>query len=289
MLTFKPYYDKYIMTFVIEDMAPPFYPDMPYMAGLDFGTDNIAAIACTDNSSVVYKGGAVLSSNQLFAKKKAKTVSLITQGHSKMHAESRYLLTLSRKHSCFIKDQMHKISTEIVRYCVRHRIGILVIGVNKLWKQKSSIGRKNNQNFVSVPHFQLRQMIEYKALRAGIDVIEQEESYTSKADITASDYMPVYGKEKFRPVFSGRRIERGLYSCKEGYCINADCNGAANILRKAIPDAWKDVSDFHFLATPESIGFAMLNPADSHKRYKQHNNWIFVSADTAGCSYRPAA
>lgn len=74
MLTFKPYYDKYIMTFVIEDMAPPFYPDMPYMAGLDFGTDNIAAIACTDNSSVIYKGGAVLSSNQLFAKKKAKAV-----------------------------------------------------------------------------------------------------------------------------------------------------------------------------------------------------------------------
>lgn len=161
------------MTFVVEDMAPPFYPDMPYMAGLDFGTDNIAAIACTDNSSVIYKGGAVLSSNQLFAKKKAKAVSLITQGHSKMHAESRYLLTLSRKHSCFIKDQMHKISTEIVRYCVKHRVGILVIGVNKLWKQKSSIGRRNNQNFVSVPHFRLRQMIEYKALRAGVDVIEQ--------------------------------------------------------------------------------------------------------------------
>ena len=90
-------------------------------------------------------------------------------------------------------------------------------------------------------------------------------------------------------MFSGRRIERGLYSCKEGYCINADCNGAANILRKAIPDAWKDVSDFHFLATPESIGFAMLNPADSHKRHKQHNNWIFASADTVGCSYGPAA
>ena len=142
---------------------------------------------------------------------------------------------------------------------------------------------------MSVPHFRLRQMIEYKALRAGVDVIEQEESYTSKADITASDYMPVYGKEKRRPVFSGRRIERGLYLCKEGYCINADCNGAANILRKAIPDAWKNVSDFHFLSTPESIGFAMLNPTDSHKRYKQHNNWIFTSVDAAKYSCRPAA
>ncbi len=53
-------------------MAPPFYPDMPYMAGLDFGTDNIAAIACTDNSSVIYKGGAVLSSNQLLPRKRQR-------------------------------------------------------------------------------------------------------------------------------------------------------------------------------------------------------------------------
>ena len=75
-------------------------------------------------------------------------------------------------------------------------------------------------------------MISYKALVAGIEVIWQEESYTSKADCTAGDLIPVYGKERTHPVFSGRRIERGLYLCKAGYCINADCNGAANILRK---------------------------------------------------------
>ena len=277
MVTFKPYYDKYIMTFVIEDMAAPFYPDMPYMAGIDFGTDNIASIACTDGSSVIYKGGAVLSSNQFFAKKKAEAVSIITKGHGHTHAESRYLSALSRKHDCFTKGQMHKISTDIIRYCVGHRIGILVLGVNKLWKQESGIGKVNNQNFVSVPHFQLRKMIEYKALRAGIDVIEQEESYTSKADITASDFMPVYGKDKSRPVFSGRRVERGLYLCKTGYCINADCNGAANILRKAIPGAWGGMKDFHFLGSPESVNFKKLNPSDSHKRYQQHPEWKFVN------------
>ena len=75
-------------------------------------------------------------------------------------------------------------------------------------------------------------MISYKALIAGIEVVWQEESYTSKADCTAGDLIPVYGKERTHPVFSGRRIERGLYLCKAGYCINADCNGAANILRK---------------------------------------------------------
>ena len=136
--------------------------------------------------------------------------------------------------------------------------GTLVLGVNKFWKQHSNMGKVNNQKFVSIPHNQLRWMISYKAMTAGITVIEQEESYTSKADITAKDFIPVYGNETGRPVFSGRRIERGYYLCSLGYCINADCNGAANILRKAFPDIWDKVSDFRFLAMPETIRFHHL-------------------------------
>lgn len=90
-------------------------------------------------------------------------------------------------------------------------------------------------------------------------MIEQEESFTSKADVTAKDIIPVYGETKAKPVFSGKRIERGLYFCSKGYCINADCNGAANILRKAFPDIWDNVSDFHFLACPTSMNFKSLN------------------------------
>ena len=81
--------------------------------------------------------------------------------------------------------------------------------------------------------------------------------------------IPVYGKETTRPVFSGRRVERGLYLCKEGYCINADCNGAANILRKAFPHAWDECKDYRFLATPASIGFETLNPSLVPKSQKQ--------------------
>ncbi|ELR99827.1 hypothetical protein GLO73106DRAFT_00036790, partial [Gloeocapsa sp. PCC 73106] len=32
--------------------------------------------------------------------------------------------------------------------------------------------------------------------------------------------------------FSGTRVKRGLYKTAKGWLINADCNGAANILRK---------------------------------------------------------
>ena len=94
-IVFKPYYGKYIMTFIIEDMAPPFYPDLPNMAGMDLGTDNIAAIACTDGSSVVYKGGAILSANQFFAKQKASAVSILTKGKRHRHASSAFFSNLS--------------------------------------------------------------------------------------------------------------------------------------------------------------------------------------------------
>lgn len=182
---------------------------------------------------------------------------------------SAFLNDLSLKHDCFLNDQMHKLSTAIVRYCIAHRIGILVVGTNRLWKQRASMSKKNNQKFVSIPYEKLRWMISYKALIAGIEVIWQEESYTSKADCTAGDLIPVYGKEKTHPVFSGRRIERGLYLCKAGYCINADCNGAANILRKAFPHAWDKCKDFQFLATPASVGFKSLNPSSVPNRQKQ--------------------
>ena len=98
----------------------------------------------------------------------------------------------------------------------------------------------------------------YKAAREGIRIIEQEESYTSKADITAMDPMPVYGREDGKAQFSGRRKKRGLYACSAGYTINADCNGAANILRKAVPDAWEGTEDFRFLSDPETAGFKDL-------------------------------
>ena len=270
-VVFKPYYGKYIMTFVIEDAAPPCYPDMPNMAGVDLGTDNIAAIACTDGSSVVYKGGAILSANQFFAKQKASAVSILTRGKTYSHATSAFLNNLSLKHDCFIKDQMHKLSAAIIQYCIDHRIGVLVVGTNRLWKQRASMSKKSNQKFVFIPHDKLRWMLSYKAMVAGIDVVSQEESYTSKADCTAGDFIPVYGKVKGHPVFSGRRVERGLYLCKDGYCINADCNGAANILRKAFPDAWAACEDYHFLASPDVIGFKDLNPAVFPDRQRQRN------------------
>ena len=256
----KPYHGRFLFCLTFEEPEPVIETSMPYTCAIDFGIDNFAAIVCDDGSSAIYKGGAVLSDTQWFHKQKAKYVSILTKGHKNRYATSKRLADLSYHHANFVKDQCHKISRSIIDFCVDHQAGTLIFGVNPLWKQNSRIGKINNQKFVSMPIAFLRAMITYKALNAGIKIIEQEESYTSKADIATKDYIPTYGVDDKDAQFSGLRIKRGLYRCADGTILNADCHAAANIMRKAIPDIWKDTRDYTFLSAPDVYGFHKLNP-----------------------------
>jgi transposase len=116
-----------------------------------------------------------------------------------------------------------------------------VIGFNPEWKQEINLGRQINQNFVTIPHTRLIQMLIYKAQLKGIKVLITEESYTSKASFLDNDPISTYGEDGSQSVkFSGKRVERGLYKSKNGTLINADVNGSYNILKKAIPNAFAD-------------------------------------------------
>jgi len=256
----KPYYGRFLLCLTLEEPDVAFDPSGSHVCAIDLGTDNFAAIVCDDHSSVIYKGRAVLSKIQWFHKQRAKYVSIITKGHEKKHAVSKRLRDLSFHYANFVKDQCHKISRSIIDFCMEHQCGTLILGVNLLWKQRSNMNKINNQNFVSMPITLLRTMITYKALNAGIRIIEQEESYTSKADLIANDRIPTYGVDDKDASFSGKRIKRGLYRCSNGMILNADCHAAANIMRKAIPDIWKDTRDYTFLSAPDVYGFHKLNP-----------------------------
>ena len=255
----KPYYGRFLLCLTLEEPDVAFDPSRSHVCAIDLGTDNFAAIVCDDHSSAIYKGGAVLSKIQWFHKQRAKYVSIITKGHEKKHAVSKRLRDLSFHYANFVKDQCHKISRSIIDFCMEHQCGTLILGVNLLWKQRSNMNKINNQNFVSMPITLLRTMITYKALNAGIRIIEQEESYTSKADLIANDRIPTYGVDDKDASFSGKRIKRGLYRCSNGMILNADCHAAANIMRKAIPDIWKDTRDYTFLSAPDVYGFHKLN------------------------------
>ena len=127
---------------------------------------------------------------------------------------------------------MHKASKKIINYCIDNNIGNIVIGKNKQWKTNINLGRKNNQNFTGIPFNRFINMIQYKAEFFGIKVLVTEESYTSKSSFLDLDILPKFSDESStKYTFSGSRITRGLYKTKN-IVINADVNGAYNILRK---------------------------------------------------------
>ena len=97
---------------------------------------------------------------------------------------------------------------------------------NKLWKENSKMSKKVNQNFVQLPFGKLISYIEYKCKLNGINFKTNEESYTSKCDALALEQI------KKQEVYSGKRIERGLFKSANNKVINSDVNGALNILRK---------------------------------------------------------
>ncbi len=140
-----------------------------------------------------------------------------------------------------IDHYLHTASRRMVDFLVENGIGTVIIGKNPLWKQECGMGRKNNQNFVSIPHARFIGMITYKATLVGIGVEVREESYTSKASFLDLDPIPDYKpNDETEHVFSGKRIGRRnrLYRTKDGRKICADVNGAYNILRKSKPDAF---------------------------------------------------
>ena len=123
---------------------------------------------------------------------------------------------------------MHKASTILVNQLVSNDLTTLVIGNNKGWKQDINIGKRNNQNFVQIPHSTFIKMLEYKCKLKGINVLLTEESYTSKCSFLDGEDV------KKQKVYKGSRIKRGLFKTSTGVLINADVNGSLKILKKVV-------------------------------------------------------
>lgn len=249
----KPYYGNFLVICVFEtEDIEPLSPN-GYACGIDFGVSNTAALVSNTRQCVLYKGGALKSRNQWYNKQRSHYQYITMQGHDAKEAKRLGLLNtkrlelLNRSRNQFFHDALHKIASDIVHFCLENDIRTIVLGKTKNWKQNCNIGHKNNQNFVQIPLATLSYFIKYKAEANGLLVMEQEESYTSKASLVDNDAIPVYGETKEEPTFLGERVKRGLYRTGDGKFINADLNGAGNILRKAIPTAFAGIADYNFL------------------------------------------
>ena len=152
---------------------------------------------------------------------------------------SKRIRRLTEKRNNKINDYLHKASRKIINFCQEHLISAIVIGKNKNWKQKSKMSDKNNQNFIQIPFARFIELIKYKAEEQGIKVISTEESYTSGTSFI-DDENPV--KENYN---KSRRKYRGLFKSNSGIEINADLNGAYQILKKVFPIKWNRGCGLH--------------------------------------------
>lgn len=214
-------------------------PDL-FMA-VDIGLTNLVTGITNVNGvpPIIFKGGKVKSINQGYNKNAAKLRAAASKKSSKEAGKYKHLKVLSAKRHWRLHAIFHDVSHRLVDFCVMHKIGMLIIGHSKGWKQRINLGKRNNQNFVSVPYNKLIHLIAYKAKWEGIEVVVREESYTSKASALDFDPIPTYGKKDAEKVtFSGKRVHRGLFEASDGRTLNADVNGAINIARKELGDDW---------------------------------------------------
>ena len=199
---------------------------------IDLGINNLCTCVTNTGKSFIIDGKKLKSINQFFNKQNTKLRSIKDKQNILRQTKQQFLISRKRKNR--IDDYINKTCRYIINYCLVNNIGTLVIGYNQSFQCKANLGKRNNQIFTQLPFGKIREKLEYLCKRYNINYILQEESYTSKASFFDNDKLPVYNMDNPQTYeFSGVRIKRGLYQTKNGYCFNADCNGALNILRKS--------------------------------------------------------
>lgn len=198
---------------------------------IDIGLDNLATCVTDSGTSFIMDGRKIKHINRNWNKRRAHLQSiLMKQGLY----SSRLLERITLKRNNRVNDCLKKTARYIVNFCIFNDIGTVVCGCNSDFKREINLGAKINQQFTQISFGALRRRLQNLCTRYGMNYVEQEESYTSKASFLDLDELPIYDAEKpYTGTFSGKRIKRGLYRSKSGQLINADVNGAANILRKS--------------------------------------------------------
>lgn len=218
--------------------------------GIDLGLNNLMSCVSTTGLPFIISGRKLKSYNQWYNKEISRLKS-ISDLNSKSPKITKKMDNIIQKRNNRTEDYIRKSARVVINYCIENKIGNIVIGYNKDFKRNINIGKRNNQSFVQIPLFKIRQKLKYLCEYYGINYKEQEESYTSKSSFLSQDPIPDYKdipkkgtldyiiynsatNKDNQTQFSGKRIIRGLYKdYNQGLTLNADINGAANILRKS--------------------------------------------------------
>jgi putative transposase len=201
---------------------------------IDLGLNNLAT--CVTNGVIepfIIDGRRLKSINAYYNKRKAKMQSKLSERGKKW---SRQLQNLTNWRNAVTNDYIHKATSIVVKTCVKQGISKVVVGDVMKSLNKINLGKRTNQNFVNLSLGQFVEKLSYKLGSHSIELAVTNESYTSKASFVDDDKMPKRYSPNTKRTFNGQRVKRGLYKSSDGTRLNADANGAYNILRKTEPD-----------------------------------------------------
>ena len=210
----------------------PLKEDNNRVLGIDLGLNNLMSVVSNTNDfkPLIYDGKYLKSVNQ-FCNKQVSNLQSLSKNLITKRICSIYRNRINKINSC-----LHRYSSDLINQAVSNNFNTIVIGKNTSWKQEINLGRRNNQNFVYIPFNNLIDKIKYKASLKGINVIETEESYTSKCSFFDNEFPCKHD------IYQGKRIHRGLFKSSKG-TINADLNGALNIIRKVFKDFSRETAN----------------------------------------------
>jgi putative transposase len=243
----KKYQIEIFIAYTVE--VPDTKPDNSRYLSIDLGLDNLAACVTNDQSlhPFVINGKSLKSINQYYNKKQSELRSEAKIRHNLDWTHRLDRLTEKRRRK--IEDYLHCASKYLIEYCVQNDINTIIIGKNDSWKGSINLGSRTNQNFVYIPHTRFIDMVKYKGQVNGIDTICTEESYTSGTSF-------LDGEEPNKDYYNkSRRVHRGLFKSNEGLLINADINGAYQIMKKVVPNAFEQWDRGH-VVSPLRISFS---------------------------------
>ena len=220
------------------------------IASIDIGQNNLMTVTSNVFHPVIYNGKPIKSVNQFYNKIRAKEQSELKKVNNVNWSQKLGRLSLWRENQ--INNYFHKVTTHFVNYCIVNNIDTVIIGRNIGWKDSINLGKRANQNFVTIPFVRLYDLLKYKLELNGINYIETEESHTSKCSFI--------DKEKIchHESYVGRRIKRGLFMSKDVKKYNAYINGSLNILRKYMTKIGSYTDGLHeelvrYMANPKKI------------------------------------
>ena len=201
------------------------------VASIDLGGKILMAVAYNFNRrGICISANMLRSINHYYNKIIGIMTSLLPNGKKISNA----IRNLWRKREEQIRNLLGYYANRLIEELVSLNVSKLIIGKNKEQKQEIDLHSKlENRNFCMIPFNKLIEILRYKCQENGIECMEQEESYTSKASFLDNDFMPVYGEENGKYEFSGWRNGRMYKIKRKEQRIHADYNGAFNIMRKA--------------------------------------------------------